>query len=253
MKTKALAKQYCHDFIPYIWYGIIVSVVYILFGLLSVVDGQPPIEYQFKENFFLSPYIITIVTMIGISFNYRRFKLAMQSGVSRKTFWKAKMFFIAKATLIVNVVNVIISFINMKIGPSETYLYYQAYGKAFSNVFVQSISMFITDYVVLLFIFVAMNTFGTMTSLMNKIGKSIFYSIGVVCYMFVTNLLTQYSSQRLISRFYAHINGDAIFNFIFSIDAKVPRPYALIGFIIILTIIAALFNLLFTKLEQVKR
>ncbi|KOY79450.1 hypothetical protein [Apilactobacillus kunkeei] len=252
MKTKALAKQYCHDFIPYIWYGIVVSVVYILFGLLSA-DGAPSIGYQLKASFFMAPYIITVVTMIGISFNYRRFKLAMQSGVSRKTFWKSKMLFIAKSTLIVNVVNVVIGFINMKLGPSETYLYYQAYGKAFSNVFAQSISMFITDYVVLLFIFVAMNTFGTMTSLMNKIGKSIFYSIGVVCYMFFTNLLTQYSSQRLISRFYAHINGDAIFNFIFSIDAKVPRPYPLIGFMIILAIIAALFNLLFTKLEQVKR
>ncbi|KOY74973.1 hypothetical protein RZ54_09700 [Apilactobacillus kunkeei] len=252
MKTKALANQYCHDFIPYIWYGLVVSVVYILFGLLSA-DGARSLEYQFKETFFMAPYIITVVTMVGISFNYGRFKLAMQNGVSRKTFWKAKLLFIAKAALIVNVVNVIISFINMGMGPNETYLYYQAYGKAFSSVFAQSISMFITDYVVLLFIFIVMNTFGTMTSLMNKIGKSIFYSIGVVCYMFLTNLLTQYSSQRIISRFYARINGDAILNFIFSIGVKVPRPYPLIGFTIVLAIIAALFNLLFTKLEQVKR
>ncbi|MGQ2283100.1 hypothetical protein [Apilactobacillus kunkeei] len=252
MKVRALSKKYLHDFLPFIGYGLIASIVYILFGFLSFPDGMSVLQ-QVKQDFVMSPYLISVVTMVGISFNYRRFKLAMQNGVSRKTFWKAKMLFIFKAAFIVNVVNIIVSFINIKMGPSETYIYFQIFDKAFNNVFIQSFSMFITDYVALLFIFISMNTFGTMASLMNKFGKAIFYSIGIVTYMILTNLLTQYSSRKLISKFFDRINGDAILNFIFDIKSKSPKPYMLILIMIILAIIAALFNLLFTKLEQVKR
>ncbi len=252
MKVKALSKQYCHDFLPFIWYGLIISFVYILFGFLSFPNGLTVME-QFKEDFVVAPYIISFVTMIGISFNYRRFKLAMQNGVSRKDFWKAKMLFIVKAAFIVNVVNIFIGYINIMMGSTETYAYYQFFGKAFSNVFLQFTSMFITDYVTLFFLFIAMNTFGTMASLMNKIGKSIFYSIGIVCYMFLSNLLTQYSSQRAITKLYKSINGESMSIFIFNVRSSHPKPFILIGLLIILSIIAAGFNLLFTKLEQVKR
>lgn len=256
MKKKALAKQYLHDFIPFIWYGIIVAIVYILFALLTDVNTASTaatIKEDLKETFVLSPYLITLVTMLGISFNYHRFQVALQNGVSRKTFWKAKMLFIIKAAFLVNVVNVFLGLLNVMMGHEQTYAYYQLFGKAFSNMFLQSIFMFITDYVVLLFIFIAMNTFGTIASLMNRIGKSIFYSIGVVFYIFFTNLLTQYGSQKIISKFYARINGEAILNFIFGVDRYHSKPFALIGVFIILSIIAAGFNLLFTRLEQVKR
>ena len=247
-KVKYLSQQYSEQFYKILLVGFISGLVYFLFNMLSTNDVL---------TLYLFPYILSVFAFIGVCVNYSRFLFAMQIGVTRTNFWKAKIWFLAKMALLVNIINILVSFIAIKLNAATSiYMYMQTYFGFFHNTFIDVVFMFITDYFVLLFLMMIVNTFGTFVSLFNRVGKSIFYVIFIFVYISWQISLTKESFVNAIKEIFNNLHISSLLYFLLGITEKgdlIGNPIHLIITMIIFTIIVAGLNYLFTKLEQVKR
>ncbi|GAA6112405.1 MAG: hypothetical protein M3005_03780 [Apilactobacillus sp.] len=256
MRTKELVKMYVKEFLPFLQYALIVSLVLLLF---SVLESEQKMRLNdFKNQFVSIPYIFDFFALLCVSMNHNRFKLAIQHGIDRKDFWKAKLMFMAKASLVVNLINLVFVLIIMKMNGMYSLAYTSTYFGFFHNYFIDVIFMFITDYIALLLLMVCVNCFGTFASLFNRYGKICFYLILAAMYFFVGSILAKYSVVTSFTHFLGKIHTEVFLNLIFGLyeDQKLhpfSNPINIIISMLIMMVIAAALNLLFTKLVQVKR
>lgn len=252
-KVKYLSQQYSGQFYKMLLWGGVGSLVYFLMANLMSAHNILAL-YKF-------PYIISIFAFIGVCANYNRFLFAMQIGVTRTNFFKAKILFVVKMALLVNVINILLTYMAIEVviklhASTSIYIYIETYFGFFHNMFIDVVFMFITDYLVLLFLMMIVNTFGTFVSLFNQVGKSIFYVIFIFVYISWQILLTKKSFFHAVKEIFSNLHISSLLNLLLGITEKgdkIGNPIHLIITMIIFTMIVASLNYLFTKLEQVKR
>lgn len=253
MKNKALVKQFMRQFYSMVLISCVISILQCL--LLIIYNG---IHLSVFNNVFYSfPVVLFLVSMIVMSFNYSHFKMGMQMGITRSNLFKAKLLFIVKISLVINGIMIIFDVLNLIFHNSWSNSFFYHYFGFFHNTFVDSIAMFITNWLILLCIFMVLNTFGSFVALFNRIGKFIFYIIMAFIYLSLASLLSRDSSYFVIAHFLDHYH---IKNFVYIIlgfgskgQLTIANPLYLMGTLLVVTALASLFNYAFTRFSQVKR
>ncbi|TPR18507.1 hypothetical protein DY138_05350 [Apilactobacillus timberlakei] len=114
--------------------------------------------------------------IVLLSRNYGNFKLSIQNGMSRKQFFKSKMFIIIFSAFLSSLFSYIITIIIYILDKSYLSSFYISnYFQFFNSYILDLIFMFIADFCMMLFLIVFFNTFGSLMSLFNRMVKFFIY------------------------------------------------------------------------------
>ncbi|TPR17806.1 hypothetical protein [Apilactobacillus timberlakei] len=114
--------------------------------------------------------------IVLLSRNYGNFKLSIQNGMSRKQFFKSKMFIIIFSAFLSSLFSFIITIIIYILDKSYLSSFYISnYFQFFNSYILNLIFMFIADFCMMLFLIVFFNMFGSLMSLFNRMVKLYIY------------------------------------------------------------------------------
>jgi hypothetical protein len=195
--------------------------------------------------------------MVVMSFNYSNFKMGIQMGITRSNLFKVKVIFLIKMSFLISVIETIFNVLHIVFHNSWSDSFYEPYFGFFHNIFFDSISMFVTSWLILTCIFIALNTFGSFIALFNRISKFIFYIAMMFIYLSLGALLSRNSLYDLMIHFLNHYHIKNFIYIIFGFGSKgqltLGNPLYLMGTLVVTSVLISLFNYVFTRFSQVKR
>lgn len=209
------------------------------------------------------PMFVDLCFIGLLSRNYDNFKISIQSGMSRKNFWKSKLFLIIFSALICNIISFIITIIMYSINSNYLNSFYiDNYFHFFNSYIINFIFMFITGFCMMLFLLLLFNTWGSLMSLFNHIVKIIIYLIlfSLMISFFIG--ITHEGFYEYFVNLMDNMHVESIFKFLsgfntIDIDKRHllsnANPINAISTLFVSSLILGCINYQVTKFQQVNR
>lgn len=233
----------------YLLYLLIFSCI---FGLINLIFNHSllfPLLHSI--SYYLYGYTIVLVSL-----NYYLFRLSISSGISRNRLYKLKLYVLSTITVIINMLMFSINLFSYILNNKQTNsIYMNLYFGFFNNIIINFISMFIIGFITIFFILILFNTFGTLLSLFNSLGKFITF---VVIYAMTHIALISFSIYYFVFGF-KDINLQTIFNLITGLNASTAgdgntgNPINIAITLILFILILSITNYKLTKMNQIRK
>lgn len=246
MKELALYKNLIKR---YLFYLLIFSCV---FGLTNLILNRSPLfPLLHSISYYLYGYTIVLVSL-----NYYLFRLSISSGISRNRLYKLKLYLLSTITVIINIFMFSINLFSYILNNKQTdSIYMNLYFGFFNNIIINFISMFVVGFISIFFIMILFNTFGTLLSLLNSLGKFITF---VIVYAMTHIGLISFSIYYFVFGF-KNINLQPTFNLITGLntstagDGNTGNPINIVITLILLILILSIINYKLTKMNQIRK
>ncbi|GAY72092.1 ABC transporter permease [Lentilactobacillus kosonis] len=167
----------------YLWTAIVVLA---LPAFLALVTGTIQ-DFSFSDQLTGTPIGLLVSGFVFVisMLTYTNFKLLIQNGISRMTFFKGQVISLALVTLIANTINMLFGWLTLPISDSDNFNIFSAmYQHTFSNQIVSGAINFVFSWLLLLAISLTGLAIGSLMSLFSKrVQRLIFIAVPVVLFV----------------------------------------------------------------------
>lgn len=174
----------------FLWVVVGIILVPIIVMLLSGHASQINVVSTLK-NFELGVTLVVILAAIGMR-NYDDFRLLIQNGISRKTYWGAKTIALFSATILAQLLGYFYNLFSSSVFHGESWqessVYINLYGNFFSSNILNKLFAIVFSVMMSCFIVFAANLIGNFFSLFTRKQKYLML-IAVITLLVVTFML----------------------------------------------------------------
>jgi len=188
MKVKQVSKYLFEHQISlvgqmYLW---TIVVMLILPALLALITGTIQ-DFSFTDQLAGTPigFLVTSFVFVISSLTYTNFKLLIQNGISRITFFRGEVISLMLVTLITNIINLLFGVLTLPFSDSKSFnVFTSMYQSEFSNHFLAGATNFVFSWLWILAFALTGLAIGSLMSLFSKrIQRVIFIAVPVFLFV----------------------------------------------------------------------